>query len=226
MHTSCSLPIAVLSSAPLALVYVLILSEPPLDLGLTQTRPSLVLDSTEAVLAAAHRGRDPCFCCLFWKGFWKTSSRSLASGASRTIKWWSYWRCCARSALRCQTLFFFTPPHPLPLLLPPPYLPHLESIKELWEEGKNLSTGNVFTMPGKARGTPFIRLKHPCWIFWGLFLFFGGKFHEPLNQSFTCLAKANPPPRPPLLSKHGAVCCCCCSSSAGGHMGKVSYHTP
>lgn len=33
---------------------------------------------------------------------------------------------------------------------------------------------------------------------------------------------------PPFLSKHGAVCCCCCccSSSAGGHMGKVSYHTP
>lgn len=88
-------------------------------------------------------------------------------------------------------LFFYTPS---PSTLPPsPYLPHLESIKELWEEGKNLSTGNVFTMPGKARGTPFKRLKHPCRIFWGLFLFFGGKFHEPLNQSFSRLANTNPP---------------------------------
>lgn len=88
-----------------------------------------------------------------------------------------------------DTFFFFYTPSPST----PPYLPHLESIKELGEEGKNLSTGNVFTMPGKARGTPFKCLKHPCWIFWGLFLFFGGKFHEPLNRSFTRLAKANPP---------------------------------
>lgn len=89
-----------------------------------------------------------------------------------------------------QTLFFLTPPHPAPPPLPP-YLPHLESIKELREEGKNPSTGNVFTMPGKASGVPFKRLKHPCWIFWGLFLFFGGKFHEPLNQNFTRLCTAN-----------------------------------
>lgn len=41
------LPIVVLSSARFALAYVLISSEPPLDL-------SLVLDSTEAVSAAAH----------------------------------------------------------------------------------------------------------------------------------------------------------------------------
>lgn len=90
----------------------------------------------------------------------KTRSRGLASGASCAIKWWSYWRCCARSTLWCQTLFFFTPPTLTPP--PPPYLPHLESIKLLLEEGKSLTTGNAFTMSGKARGTPFIRLKHPC----------------------------------------------------------------
>lgn len=149
----------------------------------------------------------------------KTSSRSLASGVLCAVKRRSYWHCCARSTLRCQTRF--TPPPP------PPHLPHLESIKDLREEGKDLTTGNAFTMPGKPRGTPFIHLKHPCRIFSGLFLFFGGKFHLPLNQSFTHL-KLTPllllPPH--FLSKLAAVCCYCyCSSRAGGHMGKVSYHT-
>lgn len=92
---------------------------------------------------------------LFLLPVLKTSSRGLASGASCTIRRWSYWRCCARSTPWCQTLFlFFAPPHPSPSFSPS--LPHLESIKKLrGEEGKNPSTGNVFTMPGKARGTPF-----------------------------------------------------------------------
>lgn len=124
-----------------------------------------------------------------------------------------------------DTFFFFLFLH-LPSSSSPPYLPHLESIKQLWKEGENLTTANVFSMPGKVRGTPFIRLKHPCWIFWGLFLFFGGKFLKPLNQSFTLTNLLHPLP-PFFSSKHAAVCCCCCySSSAGGHKGKVPYHTP
>lgn len=54
-------------------------------------------------------------------------------------------RCGARH------VFFNTSPPP-----PPSYLPHLESIKELWEEGENLTTNNAPTMPGKTSGTTFI----------------------------------------------------------------------
>ena len=49
---------------------------------------------------------------------------------------------------------------------------------------------------------PLIHLKHPHWIFWGLFLFF--VFHEPLNYSFTKQIFTIPF----FLSEHSAVCCC------------------
>lgn len=111
--------------------------------------------------------------------------------------------------------------HPLPPPLPPPYLPHLESIKELWEEGKNLSTGNVFTMPGKVRGTPFIHLKHPCRIFWGHFCSLVESFMNYSTRVLLALLKLTPP-----VSFSFFLCYCCCSFSVEGHMEKVSYHTP
>lgn len=145
---------------------------------------SLVLDSTEAVLAAAHLGWDSSFCCLFWKWSWiqLKESGKQSSMHHKVVELLALLRTI--NAVVPDT--FYTPSPSSP---PPPYLPHLESIKELWEEGKNLTTGNVFTMLGKVRGTPFIRLKHPCRIFLGLSLFFGGKLREPLNQSFTSFAK-------------------------------------
>lgn len=220
-----SMFVLVLNIAQFDLVYVLVLSEPHLDGGLAQTEPGLGL--VWSSFGCSSLGVRLLFLLpVFLKRSLKTSSRNLASRASCAIKHWSYWCCCARSTLWCQTLFsflfFYTSPPPLR----PPYLPHLESIKQLWKEGENLTTANVFSMPGKVRGTPFIRLKHPCWIFWGLFLFFGGKFLKPLNQSFTLTNLLHPLP-PFFSSKHAAVCCCCCySSSAGGHKGKVPYHTP
>lgn len=153
LHMGWWVPIVISSSARFALVYVLIL---------TQTQLGLDWSS----LGCSSLGARVLFLLPVLKSSLNSSSRSLASGAPCAIKRWGYWRCCARSTPWCQTLFLL---HPLtlPLLFFPPYLAHLESIKELGEEGKNPSTGNVFTMRGKARGTPFKRLKHPCRNFLG-----------------------------------------------------------
>lgn len=98
--------IVILSSAPFALVYVLILTQ-------NRSAPGPGLDWSS--LGCGSRGLR----VLFLLPVLKPSSRGLASGASCTIRRWSYWRCCARSTPWCQTLFFlaFCTPSPFPLLL-------------------------------------------------------------------------------------------------------------
>lgn len=101
--------------------------------------------------AALWRGRT-LYVRLFLKMSLKTSSRGLASRVSCAIKAAELLTLlCMIDAAVLDTFFFNTSPPP------PSYLPHLESIKELWEEGENL-TSNVFTMPGKTSETTFIRL--------------------------------------------------------------------
>lgn len=110
-----------------------------LQLFAVNAMPALILRSSGFTLV---------YVCTNWN-----LSLVLATGVPGAVK------CCrAPSTPWCQTLFFFVfytpfsiPPPPAPVL---PYLPHLESIKQLGKEGKNPSTANVFTMSGKARGTP------------------------------------------------------------------------
>lgn len=50
----------------------------------------------------------------------------------------------------------------------------------------------MYSQCGEKREGRLLNVSNtPVEIFWGLFLFFGGKIHEPLNQSFTRLCTAN-----------------------------------
>lgn len=172
----------------------------PLDLG--STRQSLVLGLSGAASAAALWGKDSLCSPVFEN---EPENQLKSSGKQSLVRHKSGGvidavvhdqRCGARH------VFFNTSPPP------PSYLPHLESIKELWEEGENL-TSNVFTMPGKTSETTFIRLR-----FSGPFLF---------ANSSTRVFLALPNKTLLFLSKCAAMSCC--NFCTRGHMRKVSYHT-
>lgn len=182
-------------------------------LGLTQTRMSLVLDSTEAVLAAACAGWDSSFSL-------PVLGEKKKKGPENQLKESGNQSCVHREAVEellalLRTInpvvpdAFYTPSPSTP---PPPALPPSSGIHQAGSGRRGSCTAQnnweSIHNAGKSERAAFIHLKHSSRIFLGLFLFFGEKFQEPLKQSFTCFAKARlPTPTPSSVFSFKACSC-------------------
>lgn len=160
------------------------MSGAPLDQGPKQTRRSPLLGSPESLFLQPVLKKVTC----------KTSSGSLAERSHtlhKVVELLTLLRTI--NVAVPDTSFSLAPPHPLPLLL----LLLLSLLTSLiWNPSRSSGRrGRTYQLlmysqcREKARGGRLSNVCNtPVEFSEACFLVFGGKFHEPLNQSFTRLA--------------------------------------